>query len=113
MATLAAAGSAEAQEIGARRPPPAGPCAITIFGITGDLSRRLLFPALYNLARQQALSSNFAVVGFATTEASELELRDSIAADLKKAIGPGADAATITWLVSRVRYISAHFADEA
>jgi glucose-6-phosphate 1-dehydrogenase len=113
MATLAAAGSAEAQEIGARRPPPAGPCAMTIFGITGDLSRRLLFPALYNLARQQALSSNFAVVGFATTEASELELRDSIAADLKKAIGPGADAATITWLVSRVRYISAHFADEA
>jgi glucose-6-phosphate 1-dehydrogenase len=86
---------------------------MTIFGITGDLSRRLLFPALYNLARQHALSNSFAVIGFATTEASEQEIRDAIAADLEKAIGPGADGATVNWLVSRVQYISAHFADDA
>ena len=86
---------------------------MTIFGITGDLSRRLLFPALYNLARQHALSNSFAVIGFATTDSSEQEIRDAIAADLEKAIGPGADGATVNWLVSRVQYISAHFADDA
>src|SRR5688500_15827981 len=41
------------------------PCAIVIFGATGDLTRRKLVPALYALAHDRLLPANFATVGFA------------------------------------------------
>ncbi|HKS87988.1 MAG TPA: glucose-6-phosphate dehydrogenase [Stellaceae bacterium] len=39
------------------------PCAMVIFGASGDLTKRLLMPALYNLARARRLSEHFAVIG--------------------------------------------------
>jgi glucose-6-phosphate 1-dehydrogenase len=112
MATIAAPENAGVRDKATSRPAPAGPCALIIFGITGDLSKRLLFPALYNLAREKALSNNFAVIGFASSDIDEQALRDSIAEDLRKAIGSEADNAVIEWLASRVRYIAASFEDE-
>ena len=41
------------------------PCTTVIFGASGDLTRRKLMPALYNLALQQWLPAGFSVVGFA------------------------------------------------
>ena len=41
-------------------PPPTGPCAMIIFGGTGDLAARKLLPALYNLAKSKLLSPDFA-----------------------------------------------------
>jgi glucose-6-phosphate 1-dehydrogenase len=41
------------------------PCVFVLFGATGDLTRRKLIPALYELAHQRLLPANFAVVGFA------------------------------------------------
>ncbi|MCH9626463.1 MAG: Glucose-6-phosphate 1-dehydrogenase 2 [Chlamydiales bacterium] len=41
------------------------PCIVVIFGATGDLTARKLFPALYNLAREGQLPNHFACVGFA------------------------------------------------
>jgi glucose-6-phosphate 1-dehydrogenase len=113
MATITAPETAEVREKPITRLAPAGPCALIIFGITGDLSRRLLLPALYNLAQQQALSNNFAVIGFASSDVGEQALRDAIVEDLRKAIGPEADDAVIEWLASRVRYIASNFEDEA
>jgi glucose-6-phosphate 1-dehydrogenase len=46
-----------------REAPQAGPCAMVIFGAGGDLARRLLFPALYNLARTRLLPDKLAIVG--------------------------------------------------
>src|SRR6185437_11655102 len=46
-----------------RQPQPPGPCAMVIFGASGDLTHRLLFPALYNLCRTGLLPQQFAVVG--------------------------------------------------
>lgn len=46
----------------------ADPCVMVIFGATGDLTARKLFPALYNLAREGQLPGHFAVVGFARRE---------------------------------------------
>ena len=43
--------------------PPAPPCVLVIFGAAGDLTKRLLMPALYNLRRAGLLPENFAVVG--------------------------------------------------
>jgi len=42
-----------------RRP---GPCAMVIFGATGDLTKRKLFPALYALAYRQLLPEKFGIV---------------------------------------------------
>src|SRR5690348_10653700 len=92
-----------------RRSRPAGPCALIIFGITGDLSKRLLFPALCNLAGLHLLPDHFAIVGFALSETSEAQLRERLKGDLKHAVGLGAESETIDRLVSRVRFLSLDF----
>ena len=43
--------------------PPAPPCAMVIFGAAGDLTKRLVVPALYNLAQGGQLSNQFQLVG--------------------------------------------------
>src|SRR5438132_6960496 len=47
------------------KPPPADPCIMVIFGASGDLTKRLLVPALFNLACDGLLSEHFAVTGMA------------------------------------------------
>jgi glucose-6-phosphate 1-dehydrogenase len=108
MAT-AIAENAMGREIRTSAPKPAGPCAMVIFGITGDLSKRLLLPALYNLALQQLLPEQFAIVGFALSEGGEEQLRETLSADLKQIYGRDCDPDTIQWLVSRLRFIRSDF----
>ena len=48
-----------------RLPRIAGPCAMVIFGVTGDLARRKVMPAVYDLANRGLLPPGFALVGFA------------------------------------------------
>ena len=59
------------------------PCAVVIFGATGDLTHRKLVPALYNLAHEGQLPQSFAIVGFArrpkTHDQFRDELRDAVA----------------------------------
>ena len=56
------------------RPVPQ-PCAIVIFGATGDLTHRKLIPALYNLAADGELPAGAAIVGFARRNKSDDEFR--------------------------------------
>jgi glucose-6-phosphate 1-dehydrogenase len=49
---------------------PGDPCVMVIFGASGDLTKRKLIPALYNLTRENLLSKEFAVVGCARREMS-------------------------------------------
>src|SRR5262245_60620690 len=58
----------------------ADPCAMVIFGATGDLTRRKLVPALYNVARDRLLPSGFSVVGFARRDWSHQQFRDEMRA---------------------------------
>src|SRR5207245_10173123 len=51
------------------------PCAIVIFGATGDLTHRKLIPALYNLAADGELPAGVAIVGFARRNKSDDEFR--------------------------------------
>jgi glucose-6-phosphate 1-dehydrogenase len=53
----------------------AGPCTVVIFGASGDLTRRKLFPALYNLARDGLLHPDTSVVGLARREWSDEDFR--------------------------------------
>src|SRR5207302_5877630 len=57
-----------------RRTPD--PCILVIFGASGDLTQRKLFPALYSLAFRRLLPEHFAVVGVARTEESDDNFRD-------------------------------------
>ncbi len=50
-------------------------CVVTIFGASGDLTKRKLIPALYNLALEKRLPERLAVVGYARSEISEDEFR--------------------------------------
>ena len=61
----AAPGNPLREERDKRLPRIAGPCSMVIFGVTGDLSRRKLMPAIYDLANRGLLPPGFALVGFA------------------------------------------------
>ena len=72
---------------GSRSPPPPNrpsrgaeatpePCAIVIFGASGDLTRRMLLPALYNLSADDRIPDQCAIVGFARTEWSDDDFRE-------------------------------------
>ncbi|MFE4578859.1 glucose-6-phosphate dehydrogenase, partial [Streptomyces chartreusis] len=51
-----------------RLPRIAGPSGLVIFGVTGDLSRKKLMPAVYDLANRGLLPPGFSLVGFARRE---------------------------------------------
>ena len=59
-------------------------CAFVIFGVTGDLTHRLVIPALYNLAEAKLLPEKFCVVGVTRKEMSSDALRDSLMQGLRK-----------------------------
>ncbi len=53
-------------------------CVVTIFGASGDLTKRKLIPALYNLALEKRLPERFAVVGYARSEMTDEIFRDKM-----------------------------------
>jgi glucose-6-phosphate 1-dehydrogenase len=66
---------------------PADPCAMVIFGATGDLTKRLVMPALYNLSRTKALPEKFALIGVARADMTADSWRDDLYETLKSYIG--------------------------
>jgi glucose-6-phosphate 1-dehydrogenase len=58
--------------------PTSEPCIMVIFGASGDVTKRLVVPALYNLACDGLLSPDFAVLGVGRTEMDDAEFRDRI-----------------------------------
>ena len=92
---------------------PAGPCVMVIFGASGDLTRRKLIPALYNLAAANLLPSRFAIVGFAfdplTTESFRKQLNDEVQSFETAALDPK------LWqsILERTFYIQGDFKDPA
>lgn len=65
-----------------RRTPQ--PCAMVIFGASGDLTERKLIPALYYLARERLLPSGFAVIGAAKTPYSDEQFRDKMRGAIRR-----------------------------
>ena len=63
---------------------PAPPCVLVIFGAAGDLTKRLLMPALYNLRRASLLPENFAVIGVARSKKDDGAFRQELAASLRE-----------------------------
>jgi glucose-6-phosphate 1-dehydrogenase len=89
-----------------RRPEP---CAMVIFGASGDLTKRKLFPALYSLAVRELLPEQFAVVGVARTEESDDQFRERMKAAVQEF---GRDEfRDDVWerLAAGIRYVTADF----
>ena len=63
------------------------PCAVVLFGATGDLAHRKLMPALYHLSRGGHLPGEFAVVGFARRDWSDDDLRAEFEKSMSKSLG--------------------------
>ena len=74
-----------------REPTPPGPCAMVVFGASGDLTARLLIPALYNLSRTRLIPENFALIGVARSDATSESWRDYLYDKLKSYAGKASE----------------------
>jgi glucose-6-phosphate 1-dehydrogenase len=93
-----------------RRAPD--PCTMVIFGASGDLTKRKLFPALYSLAFRRLLPEHFAVVGAARSEESDDDFRERMKAAVQEnSRDPFRDD---VWepLAEGMHYVALDFADE-
>ncbi|MCY7345561.1 MAG: glucose-6-phosphate dehydrogenase [Pyrinomonadaceae bacterium] len=90
----------------------ADPCVMVIFGATGDLTKRKLFPALYNLAKEKFLPENFAIIGVGRQELEIADFRNKIIADLKEFIGGAPDEKMLEWFEQRIYYTGGDFDDD-
>ena len=91
----------------------APPCLLVLFGASGDLTQRLLLPAMYNLAAAHLLPDGFRILGFAADDWDEGKFRDHIKQTLSQFWGPDASAETVGWLQQRAFYQTANFKDQA
>jgi glucose-6-phosphate 1-dehydrogenase len=90
------------------------PCTVVLFGATGDLAQRKLFPALFELDRANLLPEHFAVVAFSRSTLDDNAFRDHVKEGLKKfARTQPLDEATWKRFAPRLEGISGGYDDPA
>jgi len=72
-----------------RAPRPADPCSMVLFGATGDLTHRLVIPALYNLSRTKVLPEQFTLIGVGRSDMTTEAWRENLRHALQKFVGAG------------------------
>ena len=87
------------------------PCALVVFGASGDLFQRLLLPSLFNLAAEHKLPDEFAILGFANKDWDNAGFGQHIANSLHEFWGGDAPSATVQWLRDRASYLKGDFKD--
>jgi len=90
---------------------PADTCVMVIFGASGDLTKRKLIPALYNLSKDNLLAKEFALVGFARNEMTTDQFREMINKEIGDFATTKLDPQQWEWLSQRIHYISGDFDD--
>jgi glucose-6-phosphate 1-dehydrogenase len=90
---------------------PAGPCAMAIFGAGGDLTKRKLMPALYNLAKGRLLPDHFAIVGVSLEKYTVEEIRERLGKEVKEYDPENFDQKAWDWFTQRIYYLSGDFKD--
>src|ERR1700752_741842 len=90
----------------------APPCAMVIFGAAGDLTKRLVVPALYNLANDHQLSEQFRLVGVDLTDMSAEQWRTHLTDAMRGYVAKDGEfhldefvATTWQWLTERMSYM--------
>jgi glucose-6-phosphate 1-dehydrogenase len=89
---------------------PAGPCTLVIFGAGGDLTGRLIVPALYNLAAGKLLPEQFAILGVDIAELDDDSWRAKLSEKIQDFVrAPGSEArlneSAWNWLRERMIYL--------
>jgi glucose-6-phosphate 1-dehydrogenase len=97
--------------LGPRRTPE--PCVLVIFGASGDLTRRKIFPALYALAYRRLLPERFAVVGTARSEWTDYEFRDRMEHAVREFGRDDFKQVVWDWLAGATQYLAMDFSDES
>src|SRR5262249_34523287 len=94
--------------------PRGEPCLLVLFGASGDLTKRLLVPALFNLACDGLLPERFALVGFALDELTSDQFRARMTEDIRQfTTRPTFDEGLWNDFVSRFYYLPGNFGDQA
>jgi glucose-6-phosphate 1-dehydrogenase len=88
-------------------------CVLVIFGAAGDLTKRLLIPALYHLRRAGLLPEAFAIIGVARADKNDETFREELGASLGQFEEGGFAADDWQWLRQRLFYVRGEFEDPA
>jgi len=88
---------------------PADPCVIVMFGASGDLAKRKLMPALFDLAKHACLAPRFRLLGFARTEMSDDDFRKTVDESLAKVRADSSDDNARSEFVGKMEYFSGHY----
>src|SRR5689334_10411550 len=89
-------------------------CVMVIFGANGDLTKRKLIPALYRLAYDRRLSTDFSVVGISRTGMSDDAFRQKMCEAVQQFAGEGAfDADVWNTFAKGIFYVAGDFASAA
>jgi glucose-6-phosphate 1-dehydrogenase len=90
---------------------PGDPCIMVICGASGDLTKRKLIPALYNLASENLLSKSFALIGFARNQMTSEEFRNKISEEISQFATGAVNQDLWHWFARRIYYLSGDFDD--
>src|SRR5436305_15171381 len=90
---------------------PVHPTTLAIFGATGDLAKRKLLPAIYNLAHEGALPERFNLIGLSRGDIGDDGFREQARDSIKQFSRREPDDKVLSSLVDRMRYVSASFDD--
>ena len=94
--------------------PPAAPaCVMALFGVTGDLAKRLLLPSIFNLASTKTLGDEFRLLGIGRKPWTDTKLRKYVAESLRAFLGKKRDPRTLRWLMERTYYQRANLEQAA
>jgi glucose-6-phosphate 1-dehydrogenase len=91
----------------------AGPSSLVIFGVTGDLSRKKLMPAVYDLANRGLLPPGFALVGFARRDWEDQDFEKVVYDAVKQYARTPFDEDVWKQLAQGIRFVSGTFDDDA
>lgn len=94
-----------------RLPRISPPCGLVIFGITGDLARKKLLPAIYDLANRGLLHPAFSLTGFARRDWSPQDFEEYVRASIEAHTRTGFNEGTWNQLRSGLRFVSGTFDD--
>ena len=84
------------------------PCTLVLFGASGDLTQRMVMPAIFNLMRRGLLSPACRVIGYARSPMTDEEFRARMRTAVLQEAGAG-DEASWTAFAARVSYIAAEY----
>ncbi|HQY33277.1 glucose-6-phosphate dehydrogenase [Actinotalea sp.] len=95
-----------------RLPRIAGPCGLVIFGVTGDLARRKLMPAVYDLANRGLLPPGFALTGFARRDWATQDFAQVVHDAVKENARTPFRESTWRQLAEGIRFVQGEFGDD-